>query len=123
MRNQLSRAAFVFGLAALCAGAAFAQTMPYQQTPSVDLSRATTRWRVDESWNNDDIVYIIRADGVFQSPTGHGGRWVQTGARVVMDWPSYGAIYVGVMNGDRITGTALFDDGRVVGGFVMTRLP
>lgn len=121
MRRMIVRTAAALGLTIALAGAALAQNMAYQQTPSVELSRGETRWRVDESWNDDNLVYTFLPNGVFRSASGASGRWVQTGARVVLDWPSYGAVYVGVMDGDRISGNAIMDDGTVIGGFVLTR--
>jgi len=120
MQKMLTRAAIALSLAVTLAGTALAQAA-YQQAPSIELARAETRWRVNESWNNDDLIYTFQTNGVFRSASGASGRWVQTGSRVVLDWPSYGAVYVGVMNGDRVSGTALMDDGTVVGSFILTR--
>ncbi|MEQ1493646.1 MAG: hypothetical protein ABL932_24190 [Terricaulis sp.] len=110
--------------AALIAAPAAAQTSTtpaYQQASSVNLYERDTRWRADESWNDDNLVYEFSRDGTFVSPSGAGGRWVQTGNRVILDWPSYGATYIGTMSGNSIGGVARLDNGEAIGTFVLTR--
>ena len=94
MNVHILRAALL-AVATLVAAPASAQTPAtpaYQQAPSVNLYERDTRWRANESWNNDNLVYEFSRDGTFVSPSGASGRWVQTGNRVVLDWPSYGAV-------------------------------
>lgn len=116
--------AVLLAAATLVAAPASAQTTTapaYQQASSVNLYERDTRWRADESWNDDNLVYEFSRDGTFVSPSGARGRWVQTGNRVILDWPSYGAIYVGVMSGASISGVARMDTGDTIGTFVLTR--
>lgn len=123
MNIHILRAALL-AVATIVAAPAFAQTTAapaYQQASSVNLYERDTRWRADESWNNDNLIYEFSRDGTFTSPSGASGRWVQTGNRVILDWPSYGAIYVGVMNGSTINGVARMDTGDPIGTFVLTR--
>jgi hypothetical protein len=123
MNVHFLRAALL-AVATLVAAPASAQTTAapaYQQASSVNLYERDTRWRADESWNDDNLVYEFSREGTFVSPSGAGGRWVQTGNRVILDWPSYGAIYVGVMNGSAISGVARMDTGDAIGTFVLTR--
>jgi hypothetical protein len=123
MQTNLRWLVAALSAALLLAAPAHAQnTAPaYQQPPSVDLAAQESSWRVEESWNEDDLSYLFRRDGSFISSSGAAGRWLQTGNRIVMDWPSYGAVYIGTMSGDRVIGVGYFDDGSLIGAFVLTR--
>lgn len=125
MNTRMLRTALL-ALATLATAPAFAQTSSapaYQQASSVNLSERDTRWRADESWNDDNLVYEFSRDGTFVSPSGASGRWVQTGNRVILDWPSYGAVYIGTMNGNIISGVGRLDGGDTIGTFTLTREP
>lgn len=123
MHTHLLRAA-ALAIATLITAPASAQTSTapaYQQASSVNLAERDTRWRADESWNDDNLIYEFSRDGTFVSPSGASGRWVQTGNRVILDWPSYGAIYIGAMSGNSISGVGRLDSGQTIGTFVLTR--
>jgi hypothetical protein len=77
---------------------AFCTTGSAQSDP---LAR-TSRWSVEESWNNDKLVYTFHPNGSFTSLRMNdnrtaSGTWIREGSAFLMKWPTYQATYLGTI--------------------------
>lgn len=83
-----------------------------------------SRWSVEESWNNDKLVYTFEPSGRFTSSKESGGKgvgaWMRDGNAFVMYWPRYdNAIYVGTINKGEIRGSSFDQNGKSFGKFML----